>query len=264
MQNLRLKKSLGQNLMADKNIVQKIINNAKLCPDDVVVEIGTGTGILTKEIAKKASKVISFEIDKKIIIAAREYLEGFNNIEIINEDFLKYNLNTTLQKYGSHNLKAVANLPYYITSPIIEKIFISKLFSDAVLTVQKEFAQRITAKPRTKSYGSFTIFVNYYSEPLIISKVSKSSFLPKPKVDSAIVFLKIRKTPIVHVKSEETFFKIVRAAFGQRRKILRNALSSKFDLKKIDAALSISNIDPMRRGETLAIEEFADITNKFL
>lgn len=250
--------------MVDKNIAQKVVNTAELSLNDVVVEIGTGTGILTKEIAMKVKKVISFEIDKKIIIAAKEYLEGFNNVEIINGDFLKYNLNTILQKYGMHNLKAVANLPYYITSPIIEKIFTSKLFSSAVLTVQKEFAQRITAKPGTKNYGSFTIFANYYSEPLIISKVSKSSFLPKPKVDSAIVLLNIKKTPKVHVKNEETFFNIVRAAFGQRRKTLRNALSSKFDLKKIDAALSISNIDPMRRGETLAIEEFADITNKFL
>lgn len=277
--HIHLKKSLGQNLLIDQASLERITSAAQLTKDDVVIEIGTGTGILTKELAKTAKKVITFEIDKKIIEVAKDYLIDCDNVEIKNEDFIKVDMGSVIPakagissiypgmpafagmtaQTSSQTIKVVANVPYYVTTPIIEKILESKRFSSAVLTVQREFAERMAAKLGTKDYGSFTIFMNFYTEPEIISYIPRSSFLPQPDVGSAIISLKIRKTPPVDVKNEEAFFKAVRAAFGQRRKTLRNALSSVFDIKEIDSALKKAGIDPKRRGETLSIREFASI-----
>jgi len=252
-----LKKSLGQNLLVDPASLNRTIEAADISKEDTVVEIGTGSGILTKEIAKKTKKVISFEIDKRIYEVAKEYLCGMDNIDLKNEDFLKADLNDV------PSAKIVANVPYYITTPIIERIFENKkLFSTIVLTVQREFAERMAAKPGTKQYGSFTIFVNYHSSPKIAFNIPKSAFLPQPDVGSAVISLDIREKPKVSVKDEKIFFEVVRAAFGQRRKTLRNALLSKFDAGIIDNALLKSGIDGIRRGETLTIEEFASLANK--
>lgn len=264
--NLQLKKSLGQNLMIDKAVLERIIEAAELLKDDTVIEIGTGTGLLSKELAKAAKKVITFEVDKRILEVAKEYLADCNNVEIVNEDFLKADLNTILSDYTLYSLpntlKAVANIPYYITSPIIEKIIENrKNLSLAVLTVQREFGERMTAVPGTKAYGSFSIFVNFYCEPEIVSLIPKSSFLPQPDIGSAIIRLKFRTTPAVKVKSEKTFFDSVHAAFGQRRKTLRKALSAKFDRNKVEKSLEISGIDPKRRGETLSLDEFAHLSD---
>ena len=279
---IHLKKSLGQNLLVDPACLSRIIETANISKEDIVVEIGTGSGILTKEIAKKAKKVVSFEIDKRIFEVAKEYL-GIGDIRVgrditlINEDFLKATLTPIPSPIGRGAIKIVANVPYYITTPIIEKIIgISRhdsvragrdlpqpdnLISSATLTVQREFAERMAAKPGTKKYGSFTIFVNYHTEPKISFYIPKSAFLPQPDVGSAVISLDIREKPKVLVKDEKTFFEVVRAAFGQRRKTLRNALLSKFDADITDNALAKSGIDGKRRGETLSIEEFGKLAD---
>ena len=242
--------------MVDPASLNRIIEAADISKEDTVIEIGAGSGILTKEIAKKAKKVISFEIDKRIFEVAKEYLCGTDNIDLRNEDFLKADLNVS-------KAKVVANVPYYITTPIIERIFENKaLFSTVTLTVQREFAERMAAKSGTKQYGSFTIFVNYHTEPEIAFYIPRSAFLPQPDVGSAVICMDIRKKPKVTVKDENIFFEMVRAAFGQRRKTLRNALLSKFDSDLVDKALSGSGIDGKRRGETLSIEEFGMLSNE--
>ena len=271
--DFHLKKSLGQNLLVDPACLNRIAEAAKISKEDIVLEIGTGSGILTKEIAKRAKQVISYEIDKRIFEVAKEYLAGIDNIDLKNEDFLKASLTPIppamnagqASPMGRGGIKIVANVPYYITTPIIEKIFENKgLFSTVVLTVQREFAERMAAKPGTKQYGSFTIFVNYHSSPKIVFNIPKSAFLPQPDVGSAVISMDIREKPKVAVNDEKTFFDIVRAAFGQRRKTLRNALLSKFDADVIDNALTRSGIDGKRRGETLSIEEFSSLANKII
>lgn len=281
--NFRLKKSLGQNLLIDPASLRRIIEAAKITKKDTVLEIGTGSGILTKELAKNAGHVISYEIDKRIFEVAKEYLYGIDNIDLRNEDFLKATLTPGPSPNGrgvtqSDMVRVVANVPYYITTPIIEKIIMTNrhdyvkacgrtpqpiLISSAILTVQREFAERMAAKPGTKDYGSFTVFVNYHTEPKMLFNIPSSAFLPQPDVGSAVIFMDIRKKPKVDVKDEKIFFEIVRAAFGQRRKTLRNALSAKFEPEIIDNALSKSGIDGKRRGETLTIEEFAILETCF-
>ncbi|MCX5749972.1 MAG: 16S rRNA (adenine(1518)-N(6)/adenine(1519)-N(6))-dimethyltransferase RsmA [Candidatus Saganbacteria bacterium] len=258
--DIRLKRSLGQNLLVDKAALDRIVKAGDIRSSDTVIEIGTGTGILTKELAKTAKKVITFEIDRTIIEAAKEYLAGHENVELINDDFLKADLGTLLSSFS--NTKIVANVPYYITTPVIEKILENKeQISLAILTVQREFAQRMTAKPGTKEYGSFTVFVNYHTEPKIVSYIPKSSFLPQPEVGSAIILLTIREKPFVDVKDERSFFEVVRTSFSQRRKTLRNCLLTKFEPQKVDRALSQAGIDGKRRGETLSIAEFARLSD---
>lgn len=243
--------------MVDPASLNRIIDAADISKEDTVIEIGTGSGILTKEISKKANKVISFEIDKRIFEVAKEYLRGIDNIDLRNEDFLRADLKDVSKA------KVVANVPYYITTPIIERIFENKaLFSTVTLTVQREFAERMAARSGTKQYGSFTIFVNYHTEPKIAFYIPRSAFLPQPDVGSAVICMDIRKKPKVTVKDEKIFFEMVRAAFGQRRKTLRNALLSKFDSELVDKALSGSGIDGKRRGETLSIEEFGMLANE--
>ena len=262
--NFHLKKGLGQNLLTDEACLNRIVEAAALSKDDTVIEIGTGTGILTKELAKVAKKVITFEIDKRIVEIAKEYLNGIDNIEIINEDFLKSDIS-----YSSLvicHLKFVANVPYYITTPIIEKIVatphatsLRMIPQTIVLTVQREFAQRMVAKPGTKDYGSFTIFVNYYTEPEIVSYIPKSAFLPQPTVGSAVI--KLIPRPVKTHCNASLLFPIVRAAFNQRRKTLRNALIARFDEDKVDNALSKAGIDPKIRGERLSIEDFVRLSD---
>jgi len=269
--SFHLKKGLGQNLLTDEACLKRVVEAANLSNDDTVIEIGTGTGILTKELAKAAKKVITFEIDKRIVEIAREYLKDCGNVEIVNDDFLEADPLSYLplakgempeQREGQRGYKFVANVPYYITTPIIEKI-LSTPFSCAVLTVQREFAKRMTARPGTKEYGSFTIFVNYYTEPEIVSYIPRSAFLPQPTVGSAIIRLAAkpvgaRRDAPLH------FFPVVRAAFNQRRKTLRNALMSKFEPEAVDRALKIAGIDPKIRGEKLSITDFERLAGALL
>ncbi len=258
-----LKKSLGQNLLIDPGSLNRIIGSAGISEKDIILEIGTGTGILTKELAKKAKRVISCEIDKRIFEIANEYLAGIDNVELRNEDFLKTDIPAAIHRLPLP-IKVIANVPYYITTPIIEKLLKHKeLLSEVILTVQREFAERMAAKPGTKDYGSFSVFVNYYTEPNILFNIPRSAFLPQPDVGSAVISLAVRKSPAVAVKDEKVFFEIVRAAFNQRRKTLKKALSAKFRPEIIENALSKSGIDGKRRGETLSIEEFAKISDRF-
>lgn len=267
--DIRLKKGLGQHFLTDDASLSRIVEAAGLDKDDLVLEIGTGIGTLTKELCKRSGLVISNEYDKKLLPAANEYLKENKNLEIVMGDFLKLDLDDLFSKYRKYkNKKVVANLPYYITSPIIAKLLENKsYFSSMVLTIQREVAHRIVSGPGTKEYGSFTIFVNYHCKPTIVSYIPKTSFLPQPEVGSAILRLEVLKKPPVEVKNEKLFFDIVHAAFMQRRKILKNAIENahikELDNLDISNALDAAGIDARRRGETLSIEEFAKLANSF-
>ena len=245
------RKRLGQHFLVDPQVLKRIINASELTKDDLVIEIGSGLGIVTLEIAKLSHHVIAVEIDKELQRISKDVLKDFNNISFIPKDILKIKLPELSlgRKY-----KIIGNLPYYITAPIIEKILEAKDKSElAVLMVQKEVAERMAAAPGTKKYGSFSIFVQYHAEVKLNSFVSKSSFYPWPEVGSAIVVLKPYHEPKYKVKNEKRFFDIVHKAFQQRRKQLRNPLKE-YDLKGLD-------IDLSRRPETLSLEEFVKIAN---
>jgi len=265
--NIRLNKSLGQHFLVDQAALSRIVEAAELSRNDLVLEIGTGIGALTRELCSKAGFVISSEYDKKLIHAAEEYLKGQGNYEIVAGDFLKLDLGPMLARFKDYkSRKVVANLPYYITSPIIEKLIDNRsCFKCMILTIQREVAHRIVSKPGTKEYGSFTVFVNYYCKPKIVSYIPKSSFLPQPDVGSAVIRLDVHEKPAVKVKSEKLFFDVMHAAFMQRRKMLKNAIENAkiegLDRAKIEEALASSGIDLRRRGETLSIEEFAKLAD---
>ncbi len=245
------RKNLGQHFLIDPKVLERIIAAARLTPDDLVIEIGSGLGVVTSEIAKAAGRVIGIEIDQELISMSRSILSPQTNIEFIAQDVLEADLGTLAQ---GHPFKIIGNLPYYITAPIVEKIVTAAQKPEiAVIMVQKEVAERMTAAPGTKKYGSFSIFTQFYAEVALNSYVSKSSFLPWPNVSSAIVVLKPHMAPKYEVKNEKMFFDIVHAAFQQRRKKLRNSLSE-FELVGIDFDLN-------RRPETLTIDEFADLAN---
>jgi len=253
--------------MIDPATLDRMIEASELSKDDLVLEIGTGTGILTERLAKASGQVISIEYDKILIEIGRNLLKEYKNVELIREDFLKLDLNRALKKYKKFNgYKVVANLPYYITAPIITKLIENRQdISLCVLTVQREVAERMVAKEGSKTFGSFSIYVQYYFEVEVVSFIPKSAFIPHPAVSSAIVILKPRKALAVKVKNEKMFFDIVHASFEHRRKTLRNAIlvsgKFKFDEEKLDQALKVSGIDGARRGETLSIEEFAKLAN---
>lgn len=264
--NLRLKHGLGQHFLHDDGLLDKIVRSADITKDDLVIEVGTGVGTLTKHIAKYAGHVISFEVDDKLIPAANEYLRGIKNFEIINADALRVDMKGYISKHPKYkSVKVVANLPYYITSPLIAKFLEGeKLFKTIVVTIQKEVAERICASPGNKTYGSFTIFVNYYAKPNITMMIPPGAFMPPPEVNSAVLRLDVRKEPPVKVKDEVLFFKLVHAGFVQRRKMLHNAIINAnikgINKGKLDKALVELNIDGKRRGETLSISEFADLS----
>jgi 16S rRNA (adenine1518-N6/adenine1519-N6)-dimethyltransferase len=266
---IKIKKRLGQNFLIDEEILNRIVEVADLSKDDIVIEIGPGMGTLTKKLAKKAQKVLAIEIDENLIKLLKETLKSYSNVEIIQADILKINLkkltNSELRTPNSE-LKVVANLPYYITTPIVIHLLKAReILSNIVIMVQKEVGRRMVAKPRTKDYGALSLLVQYYTKPQIAVKVSRSAFLPEPKVDSCVVNLEVLGKPAVEVKDEELFFKVARAAFEQRRKALKNALSQTRDLrlskKKALEILEKADIKPLRRGETLNLEEFARLSN---
>jgi len=245
------RKRLGQHFLIDPKVLQRIIHAAGFSRDDLVIEIGSGLGVVTAEIAKLVYQVIAVEVDKELIKISQDVLKSYQNVSFVPKDFLKVDLPDLIlgRKY-----KIMGNLPYYITAPIIEKILEAKDKPElAVLMAQKEVAERMTASPGSKKYGSFSIFVQYHAETKLDSLVSKSSFHPWPEVSSAIVVLRPYKTPKYKVKNEKLFFDVVHATFQQRRKKLKNSLA-KYKLEGIDADLN-------RRPETLSIEEFIRISN---
>lgn len=251
-------KSLGQNFLIDDGVIRDIVEGADIKEDDVVIEVGPGSGALTRELLSTAKEVIAIELDSKLIPILKEELKEFNNLTLINEDVLKIEFAEIIK--GKRNLKLVANLPYYATTPIIAKILKQGIdFKSLTVMIQKEVGERMSAKPRDKEYGSLSLLVQYYCDINIIRKVSPSSFMPRPKVDSVIIKLDKLQKPRVNVKNEELFFKIIRTAFNMRRKTMWNVIKSlsDSDKEKLEGAFEISNIDPKRRGETLSVQEFA-------
>jgi len=265
VKGVNVKKKWGQNFIFDKNILAKIVIASGVAPEDFVLEIGTGLGTLTEELAKRVKKVVSFEIDRELYEATKEKLNIYNNVIIMNEDIMKADLNRIANEYFEGKpFKVVANLPYYITSPIIMMLLECKFVKEITVLVQKEVAERICALPGTKDYGILTVFINFKAKPKILFNLPPSVFVPPPKVDSSLVKLEILDKPLVEVKDEALFSNVVKAAFGQRRKVLSNALKTLGLPKEIidkDKAFTLSNLSHQRRGETLSIEEFTALAN---
>lgn len=273
--NISCHKSLGQNFLVDLNIIKKILDAAELTRDDLVLEIGPGLGALTAQAAQNAGKVLAVEVDRGLLPVLAETLEGAGDIEVIEGDALKIDFDLLagektggLFGKGGKKYKLIANLPYYITSPLLMHLLMNRFnFSMAVVMVQLEVAERLAAGPGTKQYGSLSVAVQYYTESKILFKVPRSVFFPAPEVDSAVVRLAKRAEPAVCLRDEETFFKVVRAAFGQRRKTLLNSLNGS-GLGPDKAAwlkiLDRCGIEASRRGETLSLNEFAALAGAYL
>lgn len=264
----KLTKSLGQNFLINENILNEIIEAADITKDDVVLEIGTGIGTLTSKLCERAKRVVAVEIDKNLLPILNETLSAYQNIDIINKDILKTDINEELKSLGiNQKVKVVANLPYYITTPIIMKILEEKVnVSVMVLMLQKEVANRINAQHSTKDYGSLSIAVQYYCDTQIVCKVPKNSFIPEPNVDSLVIKLTVNEKRKVEIEDEELFFKLVRGSFAKRRKTILNSLTGYEDLadkEKLEKLFEISQIDSKRRGETLTIQEFAKLTQNY-
>lgn len=265
--DFKTKKRLGQNFLVDPNAIDTIMSTANISEDDTVLEIGPGVGFVTEQLVQKAKRVVAVEIDLDAIDVLTGY--GFDNLEIIEQDILKTDISTLSDK----PLKVVANIPYYITSPILVHLLgeIDELkhpnrnsVDEILLMVQYEVARRIVADQNSpnKEYGTLSILCNYWCETQIIQKVPAGSFYPAPKVDSAIVQLKVRKQPYFELNNPKLFRQIVKASFNLRRKTIKNSLNmGGFDKVIIDKALQESGIDPKRRGETFSMEEFKDLTD---
>ena len=263
--NFKFSKSLGQNFLIDTNVIDRILEGARVKEGDYVIEVGPGIGTLTKEMGRSAEKVVAIEIDKTLIPILEETLEDFPNIEVINQDILKVNVQELVkEKLNGGPVKLVANLPYYITTPIVMKFLEEDIpVTDIVVMVQKEVADRMNAQPNSKDYGALSVAVQYYCDTEIVAKAPRHMFMPQPNVDSTVIGLHVREEKKYNVDNEDIFFKTVKASFGQRRKTLLNSLGGLGFLSKdqIKIALQEANIDEKRRGETLSIEEFASLSN---
>ncbi|PZE19193.1 16S rRNA (adenine(1518)-N(6)/adenine(1519)-N(6))-dimethyltransferase RsmA [Paenibacillus xerothermodurans] len=265
---LVLKKSLGQNFLVDPNILQKIVAAAGLDRSRAVLEIGPGIGALTQQLAKLAGKVVAVEIDQRLLPLLKETLSAYPHASVVHGDVLKVDLRGLFEEQFENfeQVSVVANLPYYITTPIIMKLLEKKLpLEYIVVMIQKEVADRMSAKPGGKDYGSLSIAVQYYCEPEIVTIVPHTVFVPQPNVDSAVIKLAVRKQPPVQVQDEEFFFDVVQASFVQRRKTIYNNLAARFFSKEtksqLEPVLRQADIDPSRRGETLSMGEFARLSH---
>lgn len=262
---IKPKKSLGQNFLVDKNIQRKLVSAYALKKSDHVLEIGAGYGQLTKLIADIAAFVYAIEIDASLCRILKHNLREYRNVCIINEDILKFNLGKYFGKLKEKGrVKVIGNIPYYITTPIIEHLFKYRDKIETIfMVVQKEFSQRIAAGPGSKEYGSFSCFIEYYATARKIFVIKKNSFSPKPKVDSCLMEIRIRKAPAVKLKTnnEKLLFRIIRAAFNKRRKTLRNSLKSTIPPEKLLIFFNRYNIDANIRPESLSLENFANIAN---
>ncbi len=260
MEDFRFKKSFGQNFINDKNIINKIIECSDIKENSLVIEIGPGSGNLTKELSRVARNVLAYEIDERLEDILDENLLGCNNVTILFQDFLQADLNNDIKEYNYDHLYLTANIPYYITTPIIEKIIRSKIkFDKITLMMQKEVGERFSAKPGNKAYGSITVFLNYYFDIKKEFIVSRNLFTPKPNVDSTVISLS-KKEDKMNVKNRELFFKLIRDSFKFKRKTLRNNLKG-YDLDKVAKVLEKYNLDLMVRAETLPLHVFVDISN---
>lgn len=264
--NFKFSKSLGQNFLIDDNVIDKIIAGSRLSETDKIIEVGPGIGTLTREMGKTAQNVVAIEIDKTLIPILKETLADLDNVEVVNEDILKVDIQGLInEKLDGGPVKLIANLPYYITTPIVMKFLEEDIpVTDIVVMVQKEVADRMNAKPSTKDYGALSVAVQYYCDTEIVAKAPRHMFVPQPKVDSIVIGLHVRSERKYKVDNEDIFFKTVKASFGQRRKTLLNSLGGLGFLTKdqIKEALQDANIDAKRRGETLSIDEFANLSNE--
>lgn len=265
--NIKASKRYGQNFLIDSTVLKKIIETSAIDEESMVLEIGPGLGTMTGLLCQRAGKVVAVEIDKDLIEPLKINMSGYSNFHLINADFMKLNLKKLFEEnFGDKKIKVIANLPYYITSPIIMKLLEEGINIDTItLMVQKEVAQRITASPGNKDYGVLTLSVQYYAMPEIVLIVPPEAFMPMPGVDSAVIHLTMREKPPVSLVDETLFFKVIKAAFNQRRKTLLNALKGshlKLEKDEIEAILHQCGIDPTRRGETLSMDEFAELSNK--
>ena len=261
--NFGFSKGLGQNFLLDSGVLDEIAEAADISGG--VLEIGPGFGVLTKRLCREAEKVVSVELDSRLIPVLDYTLEGLNNVKIIEADILKTDVAALIEReFNGNKISIAANLPYYITTPIITSLIEARLnIKNIVVMVQKEVAERIAAKPGKKDYGAITLLCEYFTKPRIVTVVSAASFYPAPKVDSAVLCLEMRETPAVSVKDERLFFKVIKAAFLHRRKTLANCLSSEFGIEKTALSRLLSDLgtEPLVRGEKLGIEEFAKIAD---
>lgn len=271
--NLRPSKSLGQNFLADQNIINGMIEKSDIKKTDLVLEIGPGIGTLTEALCQSGGLVLAVEIDRKMIPILDETLRDYPNKVIIHDDILKTDIHQLIKGIRLPDgtfptaLKVVANLPYYITTPILMKILEDRIPATSLtMMMQKEVANRLTAKPGTKEYGAITLAVQYYSEASKIIQVPRDVFIPRPNVDSTVVLFKVRQGPPVSIKDETLMFALIKGGFGMRRKTLLNSLVGVADMTKDQVGLALrgAGIDEKRRGETLSLEEFAQLANKTL
>ena len=261
MENFKFKKSFGQNFLQDKNIIKNIVDKTNIKENSLVIEVGPGSGALTKELAQVAKYVLCYEIDTRLEETLDETLREYNNIQIIYDDFLIRNIKEDINDYNYDNIYFVANIPYYITTPIIEKIIASKIdFNGVSVMVQKEVADRFSAHVKTRDYSSITVFLNYYFDINKILFVSRNAFIPKPNVDSEVISLS-KKEKQRKVNNEELFFKLVRDSFRFKRKNIRNNLKN-YDLEKVEKVLKTYNKDLTCRAEELELDIFIDLANE--
>ena len=263
-------KKFGQNFLIDTHVLERIIDEAGITPDDFVLEIGPGIGTMTQYLACAAREVVAVEIDKVLIpILEGDTLKAFDNVTVINEDILKVDINKLVEeKNGGRPIKVVANLPYYITTPIIMGLFESHVPIESItIMVQKEVADRMKTGPGSKEYGALSLAVQYYANPEIVANVPPNCFMPRPNVGTAVIRLTRYETPVVDVKDEKLMFRIIRASFNQRRKTLVNGLKNSgeinFSKEQIEAAITTIGKPLTIRGEALTLAEFAALSNAF-
>lgn len=262
----RFSKSLGQNFLISEFVIEDILDGAEISEEDYILEVGPGIGVMTKAMANRAKQVAAIEIDKSLLPVLSETLADCDNVEIVSGDVLKLDINEVIDtKLEGNKAKVVANLPYYVTTPIIMKLLEEDInVSDIVVMVQKEVADRMVSPPNNKTYGALSVAVQFYSEPEIITKVPRTSFMPQPNVESTVIRLKVRENPPVELEDKKVFFATVKAAFAMRRKTLLNTIANGglgLNKEESNQVLLLSNIDPKRRGETLDMKEFATLSN---
>lgn len=267
--NFAFQKRFGQNFLIDTHVLEKIIASANITKDDFVLEIGPGIGTMTQYLAEAAREVAAVEIDNTLIPILADTLKDWDNVTVINNDVLKVDLRQlAIEKNGGRPIKVVANLPYYITTPIIMGLFENKVPIDSItIMVQKEVADRMQVGPGTKDYGALSLAVQYYAKPQIVANVPPNCFMPRPKVGSAVIRLEKYEQPPVQVKDEKMMFRIIRASFNQRRKTLVNGLKNSQELsftkEEIEKALTVCGLSLSVRGEALTLVQFAELANAF-
>ncbi|MBQ6806959.1 MAG: 16S rRNA (adenine(1518)-N(6)/adenine(1519)-N(6))-dimethyltransferase RsmA [Lachnospiraceae bacterium] len=268
--NFNFQKKFGQNFLIDGNILDKIVDAADITEEDCVLEIGPGIGTMTQYLAERAKMVIAVEIDKNLIPILQDTLSSYDNVTVINEDILKVDINRIVEeKNDGRPIKVVANLPYYITTPIIMALFENHVALQSItIMVQKEVADRMQVGPGTKDYGALSLAVQYYAHPEIVVRVPASCFMPRPNVDSTVIRLTRYEKPPVEVKDEAYMFAIIRASFNQRRKTLVNGLTNAGNMgvskEKIMEVLEEMGFSPTIRGEALTLKQFAELSNRLL